>query len=66
MLHHERAELVSAPFWSDLGGIAVILYLFVGLFMFPLSEHLYYLDAIEKLFLARTRDTTLFPKSKRF
>ena len=66
MLHHERAELVSPPFWSDLGGIAVILYFSLGIFMFPISEHLYYLEAIEKLFLARTRDTSLFPKSKRF
>ena len=47
MLYHERAELVSAPFWSDLGGVATVLYMVVGLFMFPMSEHLYYLEAIE-------------------
>ena len=66
MLYHERSELVSPPFWSDLGGFAIVLYIIIGLFMFPMSEHLYYLEAIESLFLVRTRKKNLFPKSKKF
>ena len=67
MIYHERVTSISAPYWSDVGGFAFVLYIAVGIMMFPLSEHLFYLQAIEELFLARTKDkSSLFPKSKKF
>jgi hypothetical protein len=66
MIHHERITYITPPLWSDIGGFAFLLYMVVGVFMFPVSEHLFIVSAIDKLFLARSSDSKLFPDSKRF
>ena len=35
-----------------------------GVFFYPLSKHLYYINSIKKLFLVRTRDEDIFQNSK--
>lgn len=37
-----------------------VLILIFGLFLFPISEHSFYLNAIKKLFFARTHDDSIF------
>ena len=66
LLYHERITHVRVPIWSDIGGFAFFLYLGVGIIMFPLSEKMFMLNAIKRLYLARSRDTDLFPKSRKF
>ena len=66
MLHHERITHMSLPIWSDIGGFAFVIYILVGVFMFPISERLFLMEAIELLFLARTKESNMFPNSKRF
>ena len=34
-----------------------------GFFLFPISEHMFHITAIKKLFLARTKDSNFFLKS---
>jgi hypothetical protein len=50
--------------WFDLlgklGGITNVMMLLFGFFLFGISEHSFILKASKKLFIARTKDETLF------
>ena len=43
--------------------MSVLLAVF-GVIFHPMSKHMYYINAIKRLFLARTRDTTLLLSGK--
>jgi len=50
---------------SDLGGIMNVMIVVFGIIFKPMSEHMYYTNAIKSLFLARTRDEELLQNPKR-
>lgn len=44
---------------SDLGGSMRVLITFFGILFYPISQHLFYVNAAKKLFLARTKEKDL-------
>jgi hypothetical protein len=55
--------------WLDLlgklGGITKVCMMLFGFFVYPISEHSYVIKAAKKLFIARTRDGSIFRKDPR-
>ena len=49
---------------SDIGGVMSILISIFGLIFRPLSQFLYYSNAIKRLFLARSKNDGILLKSK--
>ena len=49
---------------GDLGGIFEITMIVFGFFLFPVSEHSFYLKASRLLYFARTKDQGLFNQNK--
>lgn len=47
---------------SDIGGVFRVLVSFFGVIFYPISQYLYYINSIRKLYLARTKDSNLFKK----
>ena len=45
---------------GDLGGIVEVIMIIFGFFLFPISEHSFYLKAARMLYYARTKDSNLF------
>jgi hypothetical protein len=45
-----------------LGGIVEVIMIIFGFFLFPISEHSFYLKAARMLYYARTKDEKLFSK----
>lgn len=45
---------------GDLGGVTEVLMLIFGFFMFPISEHSFYVHAAKLLYFAKTEDSELF------
>ena len=56
---HVRETYRLIDILGDLGGVIEILMLVLGTFLFPISEHSFILKALQKLYLARTRDKQL-------
>ena len=48
---------------GDLGGIVEVIMIIFGFFLFPISEHSFYLKAARMLYYARTKDDKLFTKT---
>lgn len=48
---------------GDLGGIIEVIMIIFGFFLFPVSEHSFYLSAGRLLYFARTKDEQMFTKS---
>lgn len=48
---------------GDLGGVIEILMIVLGTFLYPISEHSFILKALQKLYLARTKDAKLLYKA---
>ena len=48
---------------GDLGGIVEVIMIIFGFFLFPISEHSFYLKAARMLYFARTKEQNLFQKS---
>lgn len=48
---------------GDLGGIVEVIMIIFGFFLFPISEHSFYLKAARMLYYARTKDEKLFSKT---
>jgi hypothetical protein len=66
LMHHQKITVMKTYIAADLGGYAFFLFVATGIFISPLTEFIYYLKAIEQLFLVRTRDRTIFKDSKKF
>ena len=49
---------------ADLGGVMNVIVAIFGVVFNPMSKHMFYINVIKKLFLARTRDSKLL-KSQR-
>lgn len=47
---------------GDLGGLTEVFMVSFGFFLYPISEHSYHVQAIKRLFMARTKDDDLFLK----
>ena len=47
---------------GDLGGVTEVIMLLFGFFLFPISEHSFILQALRRLYKARTKDDTIFRK----
>lgn len=60
MVSHERRVYGYFDLLGELGGVMEVLVLFFGFFLFPISEHSFYLNAIKKLFFAKTKDDDIF------
>ena len=50
---------------KDVGGLANVLLLSFSLFVYPISNFSFFLRAINRLYLARTKDNKLFQKNKK-
>ena len=46
-----------------MGGIVEVIMIIFGFFLFPISEHSFYLKAARMLYYARTKDEKLFSKT---
>ena len=62
---HSRKIFGWLDLLGKLGGITNVCMLLFGFFLFPIAEHGYVLKAAKKLFIARTRDPTLFKADPR-
>lgn len=49
---------------SDLGGVMGVIISIFGIIFRPFSKFMYYINAIKRLFLARTRDKKMFKSPK--
>jgi hypothetical protein len=49
---------------ADIGGLMELCIVFVGFFIYPISEYSFYISSIGKLFLANGRDKKLFKKTQ--
>jgi hypothetical protein len=61
-MEHKRKIFGWFGLLGKLGGITNIFMIFLGGIMHPISEHSFILKASNKLFMARTKDDTLFEK----
>ena len=59
-IKHVRVVYDLLMVLGDLGGVTEVIMICFGFFLYPISEHSFYLQAIKKLFLARTRNESLF------
>ena len=57
---HKRTVYGFLDLLGDIGGIADLLILMFGIFIFPYSEHSFNISAVKKLYMAQTRDVSLF------
>jgi hypothetical protein len=60
---HTREVYNLMDLVGDLGGVFEVVISIIGIFMFPISNHSFVFKALEKLFLARTLDTSIFEKT---
>ena len=58
--YHERKIYGFFDLLGDLGGVTEIIMLVFGLFLYPISEHSFILEAANKLYFARTKDNNMF------
>ena len=57
---HGREVYGFMDLLGDLGGVTEVIMLVFGIFLFPISEHSYTVQAAKKLFLAKAKDDKLF------
>ena len=61
-VHHSRVVYNFLDLVGDLGGVLEVILVVFGFFFNRVSEHSYVLTALNKLFLVRTSEPTLFNK----
>jgi len=52
---HSRRIYGLLDFFGDLGGVLEIIMVSFGFFLFPISEHSFYMEVIKNLFFARSK-----------
>ena len=57
---HERYIYSILDCLGDIGGVLEVLFVTIGLLIYPISEHKFLLNAIKKLYLASSSDKSLF------
>ena len=60
MVSHSRRVYGIFDLLGELGGVMEVMVIIFGLILYPISEHNFYLNAIKKLFFARTDDNDIF------
>lgn len=61
---HTRQIYSLFDILGDLGGVTEVIMLLFGFFLYPISEHSFSLQALKRLYKARTLDDTIFKKSE--
>ena len=61
---HERQVYGILDLFGDLGGVQSVMFMICGALLSPISEHSFFIKAISKLYLARTKDNSLFADRK--
>jgi len=64
-IKHTRQIYGLLDLLGDFGGVTEVIMLCFGFFLFPVSEHSFFLKATKRLFFARTADENIFKKPKR-
>ena len=59
---HRRRVYSIFDFLGDLGGVIEIILLVFGMFLLPIAKHSFILKATKKLYLARTKEESIFEK----
>lgn len=54
-MQHQRKIYGWLDLLADLGGVTEVVMICFGVFLFPIAHHSFYLKAIKKLFLVRTK-----------
>ena len=54
-LVHEREAYTILDFIGDIGGVFEIIHVTIGLLVFPISQYLFNIKAISKLYYAKTK-----------
>ena len=62
-IRHSREIYSLFDILGDLGGVTEVIMLLFGFFLFPISEHSFSLQALKRLYKARTIDNSIFKKS---
>lgn len=62
MIEHHRRIYGLLDLLGDLGGVLEILAVSLGFTILPLSKHLFILEATKLIFMARTKDSSVFDK----
>jgi len=59
-MEHKRRVYNIIDLMGDIGGVLEIAMIMFGILLYPISEHSFILRATKNLFLARTKDTSMF------
>ena len=60
---HERSVYGIFDLFGEYGGVQSIIYFITAFFLSPLSEHSFYMRAIEKMYIGRTKSKRVFTDS---
>lgn len=59
-IKYERTAYGLLDLLGDLGGVTEIILIIFGFFLFPISEHSFYVSVARSFFIAKTKDESLF------
>ena len=63
-IRHIRYIYSLLDILGDLGGVTEVIMLLFGFFLYPIAEHSFGLQALRRLYKARTKDNDLFRKDE--
>lgn len=63
-IRHVRYIYSLLDILGDLGGVTEVIMLLFGFFLYPIAEHSFSLQALRRLYKARTKDNELFRKDE--
>ena len=63
-IRHIRYIYSLLDILGDLGGVTEVIMLLFGFFLYPIAEHSFILQALRRLYKARTKDETIFRKDE--
>lgn len=63
-IRHTREIYSLFDILGDLGGVTEVIMLLFGFFLYPISEHSFSLQALKRLYKARTVDDSIFKKTE--
>ena len=62
VVEHTREVYSVMDILGDLGGLIELVFGAIGIFILPISHYQFNVKAIQTMFLAKTKDKSLFPK----
>ena len=63
--NYKRIAYNFLDFIGDIAGIYDLIYVVIGIFIYPISKHSFILSAMKKMFLVKTLDSHLFDLKKK-